>query len=92
MPARRQDLMVIYKKKKKTKKEKEYLLNSGLCRPERPQFKNQRKRKERKVPRPCLRTKKVMEHECDGDTNYNWCPRNGPQNLGMRAETVGSRG
>ena len=25
---------------------------------------------------------KVMEHESDGNANYNWCARNGPQRFG----------
>ena len=35
--------------------------------------------------------KKNMEHENDGDTNCNWCPRNDPQRLGKRVGRVGNR-
>ena len=41
----------------------------------------QRKLKERQVLRPCQRTKKVIKHEGDSDTNYNWCTREGPQSF-----------
>ena len=50
----------------------------GFCRPSRPQSENQRKRKERQIPGPCLRTKKAEEHKDDGDTNCNWRAWNGP--------------
>ena len=52
--ARRPDRVIITKKKKR-----ENLPTSGLCRPGGPQSKNQRKRKEREVLRPCQRTKKM---------------------------------
>ena len=32
-----------------------------------------------------------MEHEGNGDTNYNWCTCNGPQGLGKGSRKVGSR-
>ena len=40
-----------------------------------------KKAKERQVPRPCQSVKKAVEHECDGDTNCNWCTWNGTQKL-----------
>ena len=67
------------------------LLNSRLYQPGEPQNETHRKRKERQVLRPCQRTKKVMEHESDGDINYNWCARNGPQCFSKRAKRVRSR-
>ena len=45
---------------------------------------NQRKRKERQVLGLCERTKKVVEREGDGITNYNWRTWNGPQRFGKR--------
>ena len=30
----------------------------------------------------CQRTKKIEEHEGDGDANCSWCTWNGPQELG----------
>ena len=32
-----------------------------------------------------------MRHESDGDTNYNWSTRNGPQRLGKESGIVGFR-
>ena len=29
-----------------------------------------------KLPGPCRRTEKVVEHECDGNNNGNWSPWN----------------
>ncbi len=29
-----------------------------------------------------------MQHESDGDTNYDWCARNSPQRLSKRAEKI----
>ena len=62
--ARKPDLVIINKKKKKKKKEKEKeknknLVYCGLCRPCRAKSKNQRKRKERQVIKPCQRTEKL---------------------------------
>ena len=45
-------------------------------------YRVKRKRKERKVLRPCQRTKNAMEDEGVGNTNSNWCARNVPQRLG----------
>ena len=42
---------------------------------------NQRKRKERQVFGPWQRTEKTAEHEDNGDTNCNWCTRNGSKRL-----------
>ena len=68
--ARRPDLVIVHKKSN--------LPNSGLC----SSGEKQRKRQQRQVLEACQRTKKVMEHEGDGDTTYNWCTRNSPQRLG----------
>ena len=45
---------------------------------------SQRKRKERQVLRPCLRTKNAEEYESNGDTSCNWRTCNGLQGLGKR--------
>ena len=66
-------------------------MNIGLCRPGGSQIENQRKRKERQVLRPCKRTKTVMEHGGDGDTDCIWCTWNDPQLLGNEAGRVGNR-
>ena len=71
IPARRPDLRIINKKKRKKEKRKKNVLNSRLCRPSGQQSKIERKRKESQVLRPCQRTYKAMEHEVDGDTDYN---------------------
>ena len=87
IPARTPDLVIISKKKRKKKKKKrENQPKSKLCHSSRPQCENQRKRKERQVLRPCQRTKKVIEHESDGDTNCNWYTRNDSYRLGKEAE------
>ena len=52
-------------------KQKENLPTSGFCFSNQPQIENQRKRKERRVPRPCKKTKEAVEHECD-DGKDNW--------------------
>ena len=36
-------------------------------------------------------TKKVMEHESDGDPNYNWCTRNGSQRFSKGTGRAGNR-
>ena len=46
------------------------------------QRENPRKRKKRRVFRPCQRTKKAVEHVGDGDINCNWRAWNGPQRPG----------
>ena len=58
-----------------SKQEKENLMYSGLYRPYRLQSKIQRKRKDIWISEHCSRTKKkkTMEHEDDGDTNWNKC-------------------
>ena len=53
-----------------------------ICRTSEPQSENQRKRKEGKVLRTCLRTKKAVELEIIGDTNCYWRTWNGLQRLG----------
>ena len=58
---------------RRSDQKRENFLCSGFCHPSRPQSKNQTNKKEIKVLRPCQRTKKVMEHEGDGNTNCNWC-------------------
>ena len=72
IPARSPDLPTIYKKKKK-KKKKENLPNSRLSHHSGPHCENQNICNERQVLRSCPRTKKVMEHEGDSNTNYKWC-------------------
>ena len=47
------------------------------------------KRIERQVPRPCLWTRRVKEHEGDDDTNYNWCVSNGFQRLEKLSRRTG---
>ena len=49
----------------------------ALCCPGGRQSENRKKKhKKRQVLRPYQRTIKIMKHEGDGDTNYNWCTRN----------------
>ena len=59
-------------------------MNSGLCRPGKPQSKTERKRKERKLPRPRQRTKQTMKHEGDCDTNCNQCAQYSHQRIDRR--------
>ena len=40
--------------------------------------------KNRQILGPCQRTKKTVEHECDDDTNCNWCSWYGPKKLGRK--------
>ena len=72
--ARRRQLMIINKKRKKKKKKKgkENLPNSGPGR-----LLNEMKRKTKQVLGARQRIEKAMEHESDGDSNYNWYTRNG---------------
>ena len=70
---------------------KENLPYQGLCYPRGLQSENQRKQKVKQVFGPCLRTKKPMEHESDGDTNCNWRTWNDSQRLGKETEGVGNR-
>ena len=45
-------------------------------------------KKKRRVHGPCLRTKKAVKHESDGDTSCNWCTWNGPQSFGKRGTNL----
>ena len=63
---------------------------SGLYLPSGPQSENQKKRNERQVLGVFQRTKKVLEHDCDGATNYNWHTWNGLEKLGKVVERVGN--
>ena len=47
--------------------------------------------KDRKIHRPCQRTIKAVEHEVDGDINYNWYTWNGPQCFGECTEGIGNQ-
>ena len=47
---------------------------------------DQRKRKERQVLRPCLRPKKAVEQEGNGDTNCDWFSWNGPKKKSWKSE------
>ena len=73
-PARRPELEIIYKEKRKKKKKKDNLSKNGLCHFGGRQSENQKK--------TCLRTKNFMEHKCDNGDNYNQCARHDPQRLG----------
>ena len=61
--ARWPDIVIVTKKNKKTKKKKtkkiENLLNSELCYFSSPQSENERKRKVRQLPSPCLKNKQI---------------------------------
>ena len=52
-----------------------------------------RKRKKKKVLRPCQRIEKAAEYEGDSDTNCHWCSRNGPSSLekGLEKLDIGER-
>ena len=67
--AKRTDLVIVNKRKKKEKKREENLSNSGLCRSGWPQGKTEGKRKVRQIP------DLARELESDSDTNSNWCAR-----------------
>ena len=54
---------------------------------------NESKRKEIQILGLCLRTKKVVEYESDGDINYNWRAWNGTQmHEKKRTEGMKTRG
>ena len=42
------------------------------------QSENKRKRKDRWILGSYKKTKKAVEHEGDGNTNFSWCARDGP--------------
>ena len=88
IPAKRSDLVPINKKEKKEKENYRY---SGYCRLSGPQIKNQRKKKQRQLLVTSLGSKKVMEHEGDGDTNCSWCTCNSLQKLRKWGGTVGNQ-
>ena len=50
--------------------------------------KNQRKQTYWQAVRPRQKTKKVVEHEGNGNTNYNWRTWNGSQRFGMETRSV----
>ena len=60
---------------------------SGFYRSSGPSSENQRKRKERRVPRPRQRPKKSR----DGDTNFSWSTWDGLQRLRKGTERVENR-
>ena len=49
---------------------------------------NQRKQKERNVLRSCRITKKLVKHEGNGDTKFNWCAWNVPQLIGKETGRI----
>ena len=77
IPGRRLDRVIINKKK--------------ICRPGESQSENQREWKEKHLLGPCLRTKNVVEHESDSNTNCNWCTWNGPQRFYKGTGRVGNQ-
>ena len=52
---------------------KKNLPNTRLCYSGSPQDTNERKRKQKYVSKFSRKLKKVMEHESEGDTNFDWC-------------------
>ena len=64
IPARRQNLVIIYKK--------ENVQSCGFYHRNILQNENQWKWKKRQVLRPCQRTEKVVEHVGDCETNCDW--------------------
>ena len=55
------------------------------------QSENQRKRNERQVLGPCLRTKKAMEHENEGEIKCIWLACDSHKILGKGTGSVGNR-
>ena len=88
--ARKPDLEVIYKKKKRKKKRG---LARGFCYSIRPQNKNKSKQKDRQILEPYQGTKKPAEQESErgGDTNCSWYTWNDPQRLEKRTRRKGNR-
>ena len=89
---RRPDLVIVKKKKKKKKKEEKkrtcQIVDFAVPVDHRVKLKESKKRVK------CLdlaRELKNMEHEEDGDTNYNWCVRNNPQRLDKMIERLGNQ-
>ena len=66
IPARRPDLVSINKKKITC-----HLVH--FCRSSKPLTENKRKRNNEQILVSGHRAEKAMEHECDVDTNCNWC-------------------
>ena len=52
---------------------------------------DQRELKDKQVPRPCSRNKKAVEHEGEGDTNYNGRTGNDYQRLGTGVGRFGNQ-
>ena len=72
---------------------KENFSSSGLCHLGRILGENKRKRKYKKILRPCLRTKKKpVDQEGDSDNSWSWCSWNGLQSLGRKSGGIGIRG
>ena len=61
------------KKKKKNNNNNNNLLCNKFCHSSRPLGKNKRKQKDRQIIESCQRTKKVVEHEGEGNTSCSWC-------------------
>ena len=77
IPVRIPDLVIRSKK--------EILPSNALYRPSGPLSENQRKRKKSPIFKPYKRTEKAVEHESDGETNYESCTWNGPQRGGLKS-------
>ena len=84
---KRPDKMIVNKKnflkkyRKKNKKKKEKLVNSGFWRSVNHGVKSKKtkKKKKRHGPRPCERSKKKGKHEGNAESNCKWFPRNDRQ-------------
>ena len=85
IPARKPDRVLINKKKRFC-----HLLD--FCRSSEQQSENKRRRKDRQIPGSSQRAEKVVKHEGDSDTIYNWRTLNGPQRFAKETEGIGNQG
>ena len=89
IPIKRPDLIIINKKRQKEKRTSQIV--DFAVQEDHKVKKKTKKKKEKQVIRPCQRTKNVIEHESDGDTNYDWCTRNDLHSLGKATERAENR-
>ena len=50
------------------------------------------KQEDRQILGSCQRAEKAVEHKNDDDSNWSWCPWNGPQTPGKETEGTGDQG
>ena len=67
-------------------------MSHGFCCSSEPLSEINKRLKAGKIPGPCQRIEKVVEHQGDSDTEFNWNFWNNPKNVGKRLSELEFRG